>query len=202
VLVWRDRRLRLLTALGWLAAFHVVPEALAAPYAAALGGGPGTIGLLMAAPPAGTALGVYVLLRLPESTRLRLLGPLAMLSSIPLILCAIRPNVYASLALWAALGVFTAYQIQASTTFVRLIPDERRAQVLGWVSSGMTAVQGLGVLSFGALAQPWSAYAAIGLAGAVSGALSLALARSLRRTAFPSTATESGALEGAAVSTT
>jgi len=36
---------------GWLAAFVVVPEGLAVPYARALGGGPVTAGLLMAAVP-------------------------------------------------------------------------------------------------------------------------------------------------------
>lgn len=44
--------LRTLVLFGWLAGFTVVPEALAAPYAHALGGGAPTVGLLMAAMPA------------------------------------------------------------------------------------------------------------------------------------------------------
>lgn len=56
--------LRTLVLFGWLAGFTVVPEALAAPYARVLGGGAATIGLLMAAMPAGTVIGGFVVGRL------------------------------------------------------------------------------------------------------------------------------------------
>ena len=56
--------LRTLVLFGWLAGFTVVPEALAAPYAHTLGGGAATIGLLMAAMPAGTVIGGFVIGRL------------------------------------------------------------------------------------------------------------------------------------------
>ena len=52
-IVFGDPRLRTLVLLGWLAGFSVVPEGLAAPHTRSLGGGPLTIGLLMAAMPAG-----------------------------------------------------------------------------------------------------------------------------------------------------
>jgi hypothetical protein len=48
-LVWRDPGLRTLLGLCWLAGFYIAPEALAAPYAAAIGGGTVAVGLIMAA---------------------------------------------------------------------------------------------------------------------------------------------------------
>lgn len=167
-LVWRDRRLRVLAGLGWLAALHVVPEALAAPYAAALGGGPRTVGLLMAAPPAGTALGAYLILRVAPQTRIRLLGPLAVLTAVPMLVCALHPDLGASLALWGLLGVLAAYQVQAAASFVQLVPTGRRGQVIGLVSSGMTAAQGLGVLVFGLVGEHLSAASTIAVAGLVA----------------------------------
>ena len=47
-LVFGDPRLRTVMLLGWLAAFYEVPEGIAAPYAAAAGGGAGAAGLLIA----------------------------------------------------------------------------------------------------------------------------------------------------------
>ena len=64
-LVGSDARLRALVGCAWLGYFFVVPEGLAgAPYAAALGGGAGTVGLLMAAQPAGAVVGAVPLARL------------------------------------------------------------------------------------------------------------------------------------------
>lgn len=180
-LVWSDRRLRALAALGWLAAFHIVPEALAAPYAAELGGGPRTVGLLMAAPPAGTVLGALAVLRLPARTRVRLLGPMALLSAVPLIACALRPGLALSLVLWTLLGVFSAYQVQAAASFVRLVPDERRGQVMGLVGSVLIAVQGVGVLAFGLVGERISAASTVAIAGAIGTVAAAGIAIALPR---------------------
>jgi hypothetical protein len=53
-LIATNPRLRVLVGLAWLATCWVVPEGIAAPYARILGGGSATIGLLLAAQPAGT----------------------------------------------------------------------------------------------------------------------------------------------------
>ena len=179
--VWSDRRLRVLAALGWLAAFHVVPEALAAPYAAGLGGGARTVGLLMAAPPAGTALGAFVVLRFAAPLRVRLLGPMALVSALPMVACALRPGLAPSLVLWALLGFFSAYQVQAAASFVGFVPDERRGQVMGLVGSGLIAVQGLGVVVFGLVGETVSAASAIAIAGVLSTVLAAGIAAALAR---------------------
>ena len=73
--VFGDPRLRGLVLLAWLATFWVVPEALAAPYGE---GKPTAVGLLLAAQPAGSVIGGLWLSRLVRpTTRLELMGPLA-----------------------------------------------------------------------------------------------------------------------------
>jgi hypothetical protein len=54
-LVISNPQLRTLLAYGWLAGFHIVPVAVVAPYTTSHDAGPATVGLLLAAPTAGTA---------------------------------------------------------------------------------------------------------------------------------------------------
>ncbi|HEU5270005.1 MAG TPA: MFS transporter, partial [Jatrophihabitans sp.] len=61
--VCQDRLLRWLLALAWLPVFFIAPEAIAPAYAHSLGGGAAAAGLLMAAMPAGTALGAWTYAR-------------------------------------------------------------------------------------------------------------------------------------------
>ncbi len=73
-LVWHDRRLRLLIAIGCLAAFAVVPEGLAAPFSEEVGAGVAGVGVLLAADPAGMVVGALLLRLVPAAARVRLLG--------------------------------------------------------------------------------------------------------------------------------
>ncbi|NUT96562.1 MAG: MFS transporter [Saccharothrix sp.] len=168
VLVWRDRRLRLLVALGWLALFTVVPEGLAAPFSAEVGVGAEGVGLLLAADPAGMVLGTVLLRFLPTARRVRLLGLLAVATALPLAGYWLDPGLFGAVALLALSGVFSAYQVTAGATFVRLVPDAQRGQALGFARSGLVAAQGLGVAGGGVLATGvGSAGTAIAVAGAV-----------------------------------
>lgn len=161
-------RLRALLGLGWLAGLHVVPEGVAVPYATALGGGPVAVGILIAALPAGSAVGALVLVRLSARWRVRLIGPLAVATALPMIACAAQPNLGISLALWFLTGMFAAYQVQAAASFVRAVPDMQRGQVMGLVGSGLIGIQGLGIVSFGVVATHLGAARAVGLAGCVA----------------------------------
>jgi predicted MFS family arabinose efflux permease len=167
-LIWADRRLRALVGMAWLAGFTIVPEGLAAPFAAQISAGVGSIGLLLAAKPAGTVTGAYLLGRswVGQPRRLHWLGPLAVGTSLPLILFLTTPALSAALALLAISGLCAAYQITAGATFVQLCPDHQRGQAFGLARSGLTAVQGLGIVVGGLVAQ-WSGTAAttIGIAG-------------------------------------
>ena len=128
-LVGSDARLRALVGCAWLGYFFVVPEGLAAPYAAALGGGAGTVGLLMAAQPAGAVVGAVLPARLvAPARRPGLLGPLAVLSYTPRLGGALHPGVVVSLALWAVSGPGTSYQLVANSAFVFAVPAACRGR--------------------------------------------------------------------------
>lgn len=166
-LVARDPVLRCLILFGWLGGFYVLPEALAAPYAHALGQGPVAIGLLMAAMPVGTITGALVFVRLiPPGRRLAMLGWLAMLACAPLIGSAARPPLPVMLALLAVAGVGSGYQVIAAAAFLQRLPDAGRGAAFGFAASGVLAVQGLGFLVGGAAAQAIGPQQVVAIAGA------------------------------------
>jgi MFS family permease len=167
-LVARDPKLRTLLGFSWLLGLYVVPEGVAPPYATALGAGAVGIGLLMAAGPAGTALGTYLFVRLvPPAVRSRWIGGLSLAGGLPLAACALHPGLVLSIVLWTLSGAGAAYQIQVVTEYVRAIPDRRRAQAIGVAASGLLAAQGVGILLGGVLASRVGAASAVGVAGVV-----------------------------------
>ena len=169
--------LRTLVLFGWLAGFTVVPEALAAPYARVLGGGAPAIGLLMAAMPAGTVIGGFVVGRLLRpSDRMRPMGWLAMLSCAPLIFSLAHPPLAVLVMLWALAGAGGAYQLAAAAAFVTALPAARRVRAFAVAESGLLAAQGLGILTGGAVAQRIGAPGAVALAGLIGLLAAAALA--------------------------
>ncbi|MBE1589330.1 hypothetical protein ACFPOI_36020 [Nonomuraea angiospora] len=174
--VWRDPRLRSLTALSWLAGFYIVPEGLAAPYADALNVSSAVaVGVIMAADPIGCVIGAFVFGRyVPETMRSRTLGALALLTGVPLMLCVLSPGLAVSAVLFGLSGALSiCCQMQVGALFVRILPDGSRAQGMGVLSSGLITVQGLGVLAGGVVATwagPAMTVALAGLAGVVFGA--------------------------------
>lgn len=158
--------LRTLVLFGWLAGFTVVPEALAAPYAHALGGGAPTIGVLMAAMPAGTVIGGFVIGRLLRpSDRMRPMGWLAMLSCAPLIFSLAHPPLSVLILLLVLAGAGGAYQLVAAAAFVTALPAARRVRAFAVAQSGLLGAQGLGILTGGAVAQQIGPTGAVALAG-------------------------------------
>ena len=167
-IIWGDRRLRALLGLAWLAGFGVVPEGLAAPYAAEIGEGTLAVGLLLAAHPAGIVIGAFALGRgVAPERRQQLIGPFAVLALLPLVGYVFQPGLYAAIGLLLLSGAFTAYQVTASATFISLVPDSGRGQVFGLAGSGLLAAQGLGLVAGGVLVTIFdSAATAIAIAGA------------------------------------
>ncbi len=164
--VFGSPALRTLVLFGWLAGFTVVPEALAAPYARVLGGGAPAIGLLMAAMPAGTVIGGFVIGRLLRpSDRMRPMGWLAMLSCGPLIFSLIHPPLPVLILILALAGAGGAYQLAAAAAFVTALPAARRVRAFAVAQTGLLAAQGLGILTGGAVAQRVGAPGAVALAG-------------------------------------
>jgi predicted MFS family arabinose efflux permease len=167
LLLWRDTELRSLVALIWLAGFAVVPEALMVPFAGSVGAGPAAVGWLLAVESAAMIVGAFLLVRLGNGTRLRLVGPLAVATLLPLVGFAAAPALPAAVVLLALAGMFAAYQVTATATFMQLLPDEQRGKAYGICRSGLIASQGLGVLAGGVIAdRTGSVTATIALAGA------------------------------------
>jgi hypothetical protein len=181
-LVLGDCRLRLLVGLAWLCGFYVVPEGLAAPYAHGLGGGAGTVGLLMAAQPLGAIVGALLLVAfIPPAGRGEWMGPLAVLSCAPLLGCLLRPSFPVTLALWLVSGVGTAYQLTANSAFVLAVPATSRGQAFGLAQASIVTVQGATILLAGTVAQHVAPSTVVAFSGGLGAAAALALARSYRR---------------------
>jgi predicted MFS family arabinose efflux permease len=111
---------------GWLSAFYNTPEGVATPLAKELGGGATTVGIVLAAQALGETLGAIAFSRFVKpSTRLRLMGPLAIGSSAVLLLFAFRPALLLSLLILAASGVLACFQLAANAAFVQATPPEQ-----------------------------------------------------------------------------
>ena len=183
-----DRTLRQLLGFSSILGLLVVPEGLAAPYAAALGGGPRTTGLLLTAIPAGVLVGSVIFSRwVPATTRASWLGPLAVLSGLPLVACSVVSGLVATMALWAISGAATAYQVQVITEYVWTSPAVMRVQAIGLASAALLAAQGIGLLIGGVAALLAGVTAAVVLAGAAASvsAVFLTVARSRLVPALP-----------------
>ncbi|MBV9794344.1 MAG: MFS transporter [Actinobacteria bacterium] len=169
-LVFANQRLRALMLLGWLCAFYTVPEALAVPYAAKLHHGSAAAGLIFAAGPLGSAVGMLIFTRLVRpARRLRWMGPMAVAASLTLAICLARPNLILLLAIVTASGLLAAYQIAANAAFVLAAPDDRRGQAYAIANGGMNLGQGLLYVLAGAAASaatPATVVAGSGLLGA------------------------------------
>ncbi len=175
-LVWSDRRLRALITLACISGFYVTVEGLAVPYADGLGGGPAAAGLLLAANPAGTVVGMLAITRwVAPPKRLRWLGPMAVAACVPLLGCAAHPGLLATAALWALSGVFSAFQVPANAAFMQAVPDAQRGQAFGLAVTALQFAQGAGILIAGVAADRWSAGTVVAGAG-VLGVLAATLA--------------------------
>ena len=168
-LIWQDHRLRALIALSWTIGIFTIPEGLAAPYADTLGVAAVGVGLLMAADPAGSIVGAWLVPKLPRDRRPALTTWLAVAAGVPLVLCFFQPPLVLVVLLWAISGACaTAYLILAQAAFVVGVPDHRRGAAAGLAGAGVLSSQGVAVLAGGVLADatdPVLAVATGGVAG-------------------------------------
>jgi MFS family permease len=168
-LIWRSPGLRILVLVGWLSAFLIVYEGLAAPYTAEIGGGAIAIGLILAADPLGSVVGAVLFSRwVPAATRPKILGTLTVLSCLPLLVCFLKPGLVVSIIVFAVAGALgTAVMMQSTASFTRGVPDHSRAQALGLSQSGVATIQGLSPLVAGLAADQIGTAHTVGLVGIV-----------------------------------
>lgn len=186
--IWRDTAsgLRFITAsprllsvvgLLWVSAlFANAPEGIAAPFGQQLQGTTSSTGLLLAAAPAGTAIGGLVVGRLcPPHLRDRLLTPLALLSLAGVLLAGLVPvwlgagtgSFALVLGAFFLAGVGGAFTIPLNVAFVQAVPSAYRGRAFGVAVAGLSGVQGLGVVLAGLGAEVLAPSTVVALTGVV-----------------------------------
>jgi MFS family permease len=176
-LVFANRTLRTTMLFGWLAAFYDAPEGVAAPLSRSLGGGSTAVGLLLAAEVLGSSIGSLAFGRMVSpSWRLRVMGPLAIVSCAVLMLFAFSPSLVPALVILCVSGVFTCFQLAANAAFVSAAPTEQRSQAFGLAVGGMSLGQGTVMILAGAVAGRYAPSAVIAVVGALGTVVALVLA--------------------------
>ncbi|MFJ4736693.1 MFS transporter [Streptomyces sp. NPDC088770] len=183
-LVLADRRVRVLLLLFWVPPmFAVVPEALAAPYADALGAGSVGLGLLMCGLPVGTiASELYAGSRLRPAVRERIALPLVCLTLLPYLGYALRPGLAVSLVLLVLSGAGSAYTLGLDQWFVRAVPGELRGRAMTLLTAGLMTIQGVGMALAGVAAEFAGVTATVAGAGVLGTVCCVGLAVAARRT--------------------
>jgi MFS family permease len=181
-LVFGDPALRTLIGLGWLAAFYEVPEGIAAPYTAQLGGGAFQVGLLIAASQLGAAVTTPLFSKkIGPLTRLSWMGPMAVLTCAILIVTAAHPGLWVSMALFALSNSFAMYQLAANTAFVERLPNDKRGQAFGLANAGLVVGQGVAFTIAGAAAEVVPPSTVVALSGGLGALIACGLALRWRR---------------------
>lgn len=164
----KTRAIRGVVFLLWgSAALLVATDAVALPYATDAGAPPWAATVLLAATPAGAALGALLVARLPMERQVRLVFPLAIASMVPLLAMAAEPPVPVTAVFWAINGLFQGYVVTLMALSMQLTPENRRGRVFGTAGAGFNAMAIVGLVGLGAVAERSSPAAAVVLAGAV-----------------------------------
>jgi MFS family permease len=185
-LIFGNPALRTLLLLGWLVAFYTIPQAVAAPYVARLGGGPIATGVVLASTVLATTIATPLFTRFVRPRRrLALMGPLAVLTCATLVLTALRPGLAVSLVIFSASAAFGIYQIAANTAFVVRVPNERRAQAFGIANMGVIVGQGAAFVAAGAAAGVVSPAVVIAIGGGIGAVVAVVLTLRWRHVSPP-----------------
>lgn len=162
-------QLRALLGLRLLAGFALVPYGLAVPLANQLGAR-WAVGLLLAMEPAAVIVGGFVLYAAVPSVpaRLRMIGPLAILTVAPLLAFAAGPHWATVLPLLLLTYLAGSYHTPARAQWAKIVPNRYRGRVHGIARPLLRLVQGVGIAIGGVVAQlVGSATLTIALAGTI-----------------------------------
>lgn len=148
--------------------FAIVPEGLAAAWAASFGEGEGQRGvyqaLIMAANPIGFILGGLVIRFVRPDLRRALIRPFAVLAPLAMVPCLLNPSAAGVAALAAICGFAIAGLMPtANGLFVQALPHGFRARAFGVMQSGTQIMQGGAVLMTGLLADRFEIPVVVGL---------------------------------------
>ncbi|MFG2063348.1 MFS transporter [Micromonospora sp. NPDC048871] len=171
-----DRRIRGLLLAQWLPGSLLVgAEGVAVPYAADLGPG-ASAGVLLMAGAGGMLVGDLLVGRfVSPAGRERLTPWLSLLLGVPMLVFVARPGLVPAAALFAVATAGFAYQLGLARRFLEAVPELRRGQAFGLVSTGMMAMQGLAAAGAGGLSELLAPGIVMAVAGAASIAATLTL---------------------------
>lgn len=178
---WRllvgDRQARILAGLVLGISLTVVPDAVIVPLAAQSGAPTWAVGLLLAA----DCLGLVVALRVVQSRvpaqQRALIGPLAVLTQLPLAVFAVQPPPVLMGLLLVVSGAGAAFLPLAAAEFTQRVPAAITAAANGMLGAGLRAGQGVAALGAGVLAEQLdSATGTVALAGTAGVVLAAAAA--------------------------
>ncbi|MDA2804160.1 MFS transporter [Nocardiopsis suaedae] len=175
----RVPRLRAVLVLMWLPPALVVwPEALAAPLADGMGGGPVLVGLLLSAGPVGTVAGELLAgTVLDPGRRRRWMVPLALAAFVPFPVFAAGPGPAVAVALLGAGALGFGYTLALDALLLEEAPEEMRGRVFTLASAGLMITQGVGFAAAGAVAEAVPPHLAVAVAGVCGIAVVLAAGR-------------------------
>jgi predicted MFS family arabinose efflux permease len=162
-----DGTIRRLLLAQWLpSAFVAGAEALFVAYGAGRGFPPGAGAVLMGAPAVGMLLGNFVVGRFVRPVRReRLVRGFLVVLGAPLIVLLVVPPLPVVVGLLVVAGTGFAYGLGLQRAFLEAAPEDRRGQLFALLSTGLMALQGIGPLVLGALAELTSPVLAIAAAG-------------------------------------
>ncbi|MEV4516670.1 MFS transporter [Dactylosporangium sp. NPDC049525] len=174
-----DRTIRRLLLAQWLpSAFVAGAEALLVAYGAGRGFPAGTGAVLMGAPAVGMLLGNFVAGRFLRPTlRERAAPAFVVVLGTPLIALLATPSLPVLVGLLVVAGTGFAFGLGLQRAFLAAAPQDRRGQLFALFSTGMMALQGIGPVVLGAVAE----LSTPALAIAVAGVATVLVAPSLRR---------------------
>jgi hypothetical protein len=130
--------------------------------------------MLLAATPAGAAIGSLLVARLPIGQQIRLVFPMAFASTLPMLATAAEPPVAVAAGLWLVVGLCQGYVVTLMALSMQLTPEQRRGRVFGIAGAGFNGMAIVGLVGLGAIAGATNPAAALVLAGAL-GLLVIAL---------------------------
>ncbi len=164
-----DRRIRGLLLAQWLPGSLLVgAEGVAVPYAADLGPG-ASAGVLLMAGAGGMLVGDLLVGRFVAPARRERWSPwLALLLGVPMLAFLARPALVPGAVLFAVATAGFAYQLGLARRFLDAVPEARRGQAFGLLSTGLMATQGLAAAGAGALSEVVAPGVVMAVAGAAS----------------------------------
>jgi hypothetical protein len=176
--IFGNTRLRRLILLSWVVpAFSSMPDGLAVAYTAQTGVAASLAGALFTGYAAGSIFGELVATRLAPTTRRRLVIPLILLTQLPAIAFVTEPSIPLAAILLAISGSGYAFNQGIDPLILAAADPAYRGRLFTVQTSGLMAIQGIGIALAGLLGTLVRPNLAICLGGVVGTAATMLLAR-------------------------